>query len=88
MNIRLFLTSKVWKEDKYYIAYNPELDVASQGKTIEEAQAMLKDALSLFIETAKDMGTLNIILREAGFVKKEKRWTSPLISLSPLEMTI
>lgn len=88
MNIRLFLTSKIWKEDKYYIAYNPELDVASQGKTLEEAQSMLKDAVSLFVETAKDMGTLNTILREAGFVKKEKRWVSPVISLSPLEMTV
>lgn len=88
MNLRLFLTSKVWKEDKHYIAYNPELDVASQGKTLEEAQLMLKDAISLFIETAKDMGTLDKILREAGFIKKEKMWTSPSISLSPLEMTV
>lgn len=88
MNIRLFLTSKIWKEGKHYLAYNPELDVASQGKTPENAQEMLKDAISLFIETAKDMGTLNSILAEAGFVKKEKRWVSPVISLSPLEMTI
>lgn len=88
MNIRLFLTSKIWKEGKHYLAYNPELDVASQGKTPENAQEMLKDAISLFIETAKDMGTLNSILSEAGFVKKEKRWISPVISLSPLEMTI
>lgn len=88
MNIRLFLTSKIWKEGKHYIAYNPELDVASQGKTSEEAQSMLKEALSLFIETAKDMGTLNIILSEAGFVKKEKSWVSPAISLSPLEMVV
>lgn len=88
MNIRLFLTSKIWKEGKYYLAYNPELDVASQGKTPEEAQIMLKDAISLFVETAKEMGTLNKILSEAGFVKKEKRWVSPAISFSPLEMTV
>ena len=88
MNIRLFLTSKIWKEGKHYLAYSPELDVASQGKTPENAQEMLKDAISLFIETAKDMGTLNSILTEAGFVKKEKRWVSPIISLSPLEVTI
>lgn len=88
MNIRLFLTSKIWKENKYYIAYNPELDVASQGKTPEDAQLKLKDAVALFMETAKNMGTLNTILREAGFVKKEKRWVSPIISLSPLEMTV
>lgn len=88
MNIQLFLTSKIWKEDKHYLAYNPELDVASQGKTPEEAQIMLRDAISLFIETAKGMGTLNTILSEAGFVKKEKRWVSPIISLSQMEMTV
>lgn len=88
MDIRLFLTSKVWKEDTYYIAYNPELDVASQGKTPEKAQEMLKDAIALFIETAKEMGTLNSILKEAGFVKKEKSWVSPVISFSPLVMTV
>lgn len=88
MNIQLFLTSKIWKEGKHYLAYSPELDVASQGKTPEEAQVMLRDAISLFIETAKDMGTLSTILSESGFVKKEKRWVSPVISLSQMEMTI
>ena len=70
--MKLFLTSKIWKEGKYYVAYNPELEVASQGKTLEEAEKMLKEALDLFIKTAKKIGTLNQVLVETGFVKKEK----------------
>jgi len=30
----------------------PELDVASQGKTIEEARDNLREALELFLESA------------------------------------
>jgi len=54
-------------EGKYYVAYNPELEVASQGKTVEVAEKMLKEAVSLFIETAKKIGTFNKILREDYF---------------------
>jgi len=50
-----------------YVAYNPELEVASQGKTVEVAEKMLKEAVSLFIETAKKIGTFNKILREDYF---------------------
>ena len=67
INMKLFLTSKIWKEGKHYIAYNPELEVASQGKTFEVAEKMLKEAVSLFIETAKKIGTFNKILREDYF---------------------
>ena len=35
-----------------YVALCPELDIASQGSSIEEARANLVEALSLFFETA------------------------------------
>ena len=88
INMKLFLTSKIWKEGKHYVAYNPELEVASQGKTLEIAEKMLKEAVSLFIKTAKKIGTFNKILEEAGFVKKEKRWLAPTVSFSSLEMKV
>jgi predicted RNase H-like HicB family nuclease len=53
--MQLFLTPKIWKEGKYYVAYNPELGVASQGKDIEHAQKMLQEAVSLFLETSRDI---------------------------------
>jgi len=67
INMKLFLTSKIWKEGQHFVAYNPELEVASQGKTFEVAEKMLKEAVSLFIETAKKIGTFNKILREDYF---------------------
>ena len=35
-----------------YVALCPELDVASQGATVEEATANLKEAVELFLECA------------------------------------
>jgi len=40
----------ITKEGKYYVAHCPELDVASQGKTVEEALQNLKEAIELYLE--------------------------------------
>ena len=37
-------------EKGLYVAWCPEVDVASQGKSIEEALANLKEALELYFE--------------------------------------
>lgn len=44
-------TAIVVKEDKWYVAHCVELGVVSQGKTIEEAQANLKEAVELYLES-------------------------------------
>lgn len=36
-----------------YVALCPELDIASQGATVEEAKANLKEAVELFLECAE-----------------------------------
>ena len=40
------------REGGMYVALCPELDVASQGATVEEATANLKEAVELFLECA------------------------------------
>jgi predicted RNase H-like HicB family nuclease len=40
------------REGNGYVSLCPELDVASQGDTIEEAHKNLREALELFFETA------------------------------------
>ena len=50
MNKRL--TAIIEREDKGYVALCPEVDVASQGDTVDEARNNLKEALELFFETA------------------------------------
>lgn len=46
------LPAFIEREDNGYVALCPELDVASQGNTIEEARANLREAIELFFETA------------------------------------
>lgn len=46
------LTTIIKREEDYYVALCPELDLASQGKTIEEAKDNLVEAVELFFETA------------------------------------
>lgn len=46
------LTAFIEKEENMYVALCPELDVASQGKTVEEARFNLQEAIELFLETA------------------------------------
>ncbi len=46
------LTAIIEREDDGYVAFCPEVDVASQGDTIDEARNNLKEALELFFETA------------------------------------
>ena len=44
-------TVVISKEDDWHVAYCVELGVVSQGRTIEEAQANLKEAVELYVES-------------------------------------
>lgn len=45
-------TAIIEKEGDGYVSFCPELDIASQGETIEEAKDNLKEAIELFLEVA------------------------------------
>jgi predicted RNase H-like HicB family nuclease len=51
------MTAIIEREDDGFVALCPELDIASQGSTIEEARANLVEALTLFFETASSSET-------------------------------
>jgi predicted RNase H-like HicB family nuclease len=52
MNKKFQFTAVIEKEGDGYVSLCPELDIASQGNSIEEASANLKEAVELFFETA------------------------------------
>lgn len=45
-------TAIIEREDDGFVALCPEVDVASQGDTIEEARQNLREAVELFLEKA------------------------------------
>lgn len=46
------LTAIIQSEDGGFVALCPELDICSQGDTVEDARANLREALELFFESA------------------------------------
>lgn len=46
------LTAVIHREGDGYVASCPELDIASQGETVETARDNLREALELFFECA------------------------------------
>ena len=53
MNRVEHLTAIIELEGDGYASLCPELDIASQGDTIEQARRNLQEALELFFETAE-----------------------------------
>lgn len=45
-------TAVIEREGDGYVALSPELDIASQGDTVEEARKNLVEAIELFLEVA------------------------------------
>jgi len=46
------LTAIIERESNGYVALCPEIDVVSQGDTVDEARKNLKEAIELFFESA------------------------------------
>jgi predicted RNase H-like HicB family nuclease len=46
------LTAIIEREDDAFVALCPDLDIASQGETVEGARQNLVEALELFFESA------------------------------------
>lgn len=91
--LQIKFTNQIWQEGKIFVAYSPELDVSSCGKTPEGAKKNLLEAIGLFLEETRKMGTLDEVLKEAGFVKqiikKKIIWQSPeLLCLEKLSLSI
>ncbi len=52
MQMKHQFTAVIEREDNMYVALCPELDITSQGESVEEARSNLKEAIELFFETA------------------------------------
>lgn len=59
------------RDGKGYIAMCPELDIASQGYTVEEGRSNLPEALELFFETA-DASEVRLRLQSEVFITNLK----------------
>jgi predicted RNase H-like HicB family nuclease len=52
-------TAAITKENKWYVARCLEVEVTSQGQTMEEALTNLQEALELYLEDVTDIEPFN-----------------------------
>ena len=70
----------IFQDGKSFVAHCPGLEVSSCGHGEDEAKGNLKTAVRLFVEEARNLGTLDDILKEAGYQRgTECTWKSPRI---------
>lgn len=62
----LFGTLK--RDGEWWIAHCPPLDITTQGRTQSEAKKNLLEASELFLSSCLERGTLDLALKELGFV--------------------
>jgi len=75
--VKVFLDES--SKDAPWVAYNPELDVASCGPTEKKARENLKEALGVVLVGAKKDGNLGDLLKNAGFNVKGKSIEPPKV---------
>ena len=76
-----------FEEGSVIIAHCVPLDVSSCGNDLEEARRNIRDAVAGFIETCEEMGTLEEVLEESGFVKQGENWIPPaLVSTDSVDL--
>ncbi len=75
--MKIEYTVQIWKEGNQFVAHAMPLDVMSSGVTPEAARKALDEAVRVFLLTAKDMGTLDEVLQEAGYAMEDGDWAAP-----------
>ena len=64
-------TAIIEREDDGYVSLCPELDIASQGLTIEEAKQNLVEAIELFLEVADSSEIIKRLQKETFITQLE-----------------
>jgi len=65
--IRVPYTSQLFEENDRFVALCPELNVSSFGDTPADALSALQEVVALFLEECQRLGTLEVVLEEAGY---------------------
>ena len=71
----LDLTAVIWQEGPDFVSLCPELGVSSCGSSLEEATAMLQEAVDLYLENARQLEILDATLDNLA---STRRWTTSI----------
>jgi predicted RNase H-like HicB family nuclease len=80
------LTAIIEREADLYVALCPELDIASQGETVETARTNLIEALELFFESADPTEVARRLHSKVFVTRVEVALTVPVPDHSELKI--
>ena len=69
-------TAVLRREEDQYVAFTPDLDIASQGATPEEALANLREAVGLFLEFAPPQEVGERLVEDAWITQFEAEYAT------------
>jgi predicted RNase H-like HicB family nuclease len=75
------------KEETGFSSWCPELEVASGGNSVEEANKNLKEAIDCLIKTYADLGELKQMLTQRG-ISLDKEDDSPSLFVSEARISV
>lgn len=70
-NRLIVLTGVLWPEDDQWVAQCIELDIATSGKTADDAHEELVDAIAAYVNTLDELGERERIFARAGIAMYE-----------------
>lgn len=72
MEKEIILNVSIKKESEGgYSVVCTDLDVASQGETVDEAVENIKEAIELYIESAEELGIIDEVFEKLGISEEE-----------------
>jgi predicted RNase H-like HicB family nuclease len=84
--LEILVTHRIKKSGDCYIAFCPEFMVTTQGKTIEEANKNLKEAVILHLETLDQLGIRDTVFKERNIkiLKRKDKTKTIQLNLSSI----
>lgn len=77
--IEIQIQVEILKEEDYFIARSPALDLSTYAKSAAKAKERFEDVLNIFIEDTTEKGTLERVLLDLGWKLQKK----PTIKYQP-----
>ncbi|MGO9211234.1 MAG: type II toxin-antitoxin system HicB family antitoxin [Terriglobales bacterium] len=79
--IEISVLCKAWQEDGVWNAVAEDLPVAVFGNTFEQARDNLHDAILSHLESAQEMGTLQLVADE--LLRRASEWSFTMAEMPP-----
>jgi hypothetical protein len=76
-NMEIMLMVAILKEENYFVAYCPALEISAYAKDLDSAKSEFNKELTIFFDETIKKGTLERLLLSYGWTLKPKEFQPP-----------